>query len=221
MTERFTVLFVCVGNVCRSPLAEAVLRARLDERLGDLSDAVTVESAGIKALVGSPVDPMVVSELERLGLPTPSGTARQLTSDMVKRADLVLTASKDLRSDVLEKTPSALRRTFTIREFAALVNGAKSASPKALVAEAVRRRSAANVRDYDIADPRGRGSRAHRKAADLIAVSVSASIGHALAAAVKSESDNAEIDDPPPAIPRSSGPTSSNPNRPRAVEDSA
>lgn len=56
MPVPFTVLFVCVGNVCRSPLAERLLRGRPQERLGDLSDAVIVESAGTRAMAGQPMD---------------------------------------------------------------------------------------------------------------------------------------------------------------------
>lgn len=189
MSTPFTVLFVCVGNVCRSPLAEELLRARLEAELGEMGGAVRVESAGVRAQVGEAMDETAAGELERLGLRQRSSTARQLTTDMIARADLVLTASKDLRSSILEQTPSALRRTFTVREFAELVNGATAGSPRALVADAVRRRSAAKLQDYDIPDPRGRGSRAHRKAADLIDRSVSTAIAPAVAAAVKAESE--------------------------------
>lgn len=185
MPEPFTVLFVCIGNVCRSPLAERLLRERLREQLGEQSDAVAVESAGVRALVGRPMDEMAAGELERLGLTNESFRARQLTERMAKDADLVLTATKDLRSRVLEDAPGALRRTFTITEFAALVQGVEAGSPKSLVADAAVRRSTAQVEDYDVPDPIGAGPDVHRQAADLIDASVSV-IAEALAAAVQS-----------------------------------
>jgi protein-tyrosine phosphatase len=61
------VLFVCFGNVCRSPLAERLLRWRLAEQLDDLSEHVEVTSAGVCAVVGRPMDAKAAAELARLG----------------------------------------------------------------------------------------------------------------------------------------------------------
>ena len=185
----FTVLFVCVGNVCRSPLAERLLRERLSDQLGDRSDEVVVESAGVRALVGRPMEAAAAQELARLGLTNEDFTARQLTGRIANGADLVLTATKELRSRVLEEAPGALRRTFTITEFAALSAGARADSPRSLVADAAQRRSAARVDDYDVPDPIGAGPEVHRAAADLIADSV-APIAESLASAVKHPSND-------------------------------
>jgi protein-tyrosine phosphatase len=168
----FTVLFVCIGNVCRSPLAERLLRERLRDRLGDRSDAVVVESAGVRAMSGHPMDEMAAQELERLGFTNDTFRAHQLTASMTRDADLVLTATKELRSRVLEDAPAALRRTFTITELAALVSGAEADSPQSLVADAAKRRSAATVETYDVPDPIGEDVAVHRQAADLIDAAV-------------------------------------------------
>ncbi|HSE54745.1 MAG TPA: hypothetical protein VLB03_03390, partial [Nocardioidaceae bacterium] len=168
MPQPFTVLVVCIGNVCRSPLAERLLRERLREQLGELSEAVVVESAGTRALAGRPMDAMAAQELGRLGLTNEDFRARQLTERMANDAGLVLTATKELRSRVLEDAPGALRRAFTITEFAALADGVSADSPRELVADAAQRRSLAQVEDYDIPDPIGAGPDVHRKAADLV-----------------------------------------------------
>ncbi|HSE10478.1 MAG TPA: hypothetical protein VLB29_17585 [Nocardioidaceae bacterium] len=187
MSEPFTVLFVCIGNVCRSPLAERLLRARLDEQLEDLDGSVRVESAGVRAMAGHPMNEMAAAELERLGLSNDDFRARQLTGQIAGRADLILVATKDLRSRVLEDAPAALRRTFTITEFAALVEGAEADSPQALVAGAAQRRSSAKVEDYDVVDPIGKSAEVHRQAADTIDTSVT-TIAEALASAVRASS---------------------------------
>ena len=92
---------------------------------------------------------------------------------MVDESDLVLTATKAIRSRVLEDSPGALRRTFTVLEFAALLDvvGA-DADPAALVRTAADERSRAALDDYDIPDPYGRGSEAHAAAAELMAAAV-------------------------------------------------
>ena len=54
--SEFSVLVVCLGNVCRSPLAERVLRLRLAELPDGPAGTVRVSSAGIRALVGAPMD---------------------------------------------------------------------------------------------------------------------------------------------------------------------
>ena len=190
MPQPFTVLVVCIGNVCRSPLAERLLRERLREQLGELSEAVVVASAGTRALAGRPMDAMAAQELGRLGLTNEDFRARQLTERMANDAGLVLTASKELRSRVLEDAPGALRRAFTITEFAALADGVSADSPRELVADAAQRRSLAQVEDYDVPDPIGAGPDVHRKAADLIDSSVTP-IAAAIATAVRKAQDGA------------------------------
>jgi protein-tyrosine phosphatase len=184
MPAPFNVLFVCVGNVCRSPLAQQLLRLRLQEQPGELSGRVEVTSAGVRAMVGHPMDDMAADELARLGGSAEDFTARQLTEPVAERAGLVLTATKELRSRVLEEAPGALRRTFTITEFAALVQGESAESAESLVRGAAQRRSSAQVQEYDVPDPIGRGEEVHREVADLIDASVTP-IAEALATAVR------------------------------------
>jgi len=191
--QPFTVLVVCIGNVCRSPLAERLLRERLREQLGELSEGVAVASAGTRAMAGRPMDAMAAQELSRLGLTNEDFRARQLTERTANDAGLVLTATKELRSRVLEDAPGALRRAFTITEFAALVDGVSADSPRELVADAAQRRSLAQVEDYDVPDPIGAGPEVHRQAADLIDASVTP-IAAAIATAVRNAQDGARTD---------------------------
>jgi protein-tyrosine phosphatase len=97
------VLMVCTGNVCRSPMAEGLLRARF-ARLGRGS----VESAGIAALVGRPAEPHAVELLARRGIDISAHRARQLTPEQLAAADVVL-VMEDAQRHHLERLSSAAR----------------------------------------------------------------------------------------------------------------
>lgn len=112
----FRILTVCTGNVCRSPLAEQLLRAEL----ADLE--VEVTSAGTEALVGRPMDERAARYSEQFGAITSTHRARQLTVEHLRDADLVLTAAREHRRKVVETLPRASQFTFTMREFARLLD---------------------------------------------------------------------------------------------------
>ena len=166
MTD-FQVLFVCIGNVCRSPLGERLLAARLSE------DGVAVRSAGVGAMVGAGMTPEAAVHLEAYGGSADGFVSRQLTPAMVDESDLVLTATTAIRSRVLEDSPGALRRTFPVLELAALLDGVPMDGDRAaLVRAAAEERSRAVLDDHDIPDPFGRGDQAHAIAAESMAAAV-------------------------------------------------
>jgi protein-tyrosine phosphatase len=166
-TTAFRVLFVCVGNVCRSPLGERLLAALLP------TGRFEVASAGVGALVGAAMDPEAETHLRARGGSADGFAARALTPAMATDSDLVLTATRAIRSRVLEDAPAALRRTFTVREFAALVHVVPpTADPRALVRAAADARALAVLDDYDIPDPYGRDAGTHARAAEAMAHAV-------------------------------------------------
>jgi protein-tyrosine-phosphatase len=110
---------------------------------------------------------------------------------MVEDADLVLTATRQLRSRVLEEAPRALKRTFTITEFAALVTseeltGSRVTSAADLVARAGSWRGSVQPDSYDVPDPIGQSEQVHREVADLLDRDCSA-IARAVVGAVLSD----------------------------------
>ena len=163
--KRFTILTICTANICRSPLMEILLRDRLDPQRFE------VASAGVRGWDAAPIDSMVVLELARLGHDATEHRARVLENHHIEQADLLLTAAREHRAAVLAMSPRALRKTFTLRELAALVDGVESESLEELVADASRRRSTAPA-DVDVDDPYRREPDVHRHVADEIADAV-------------------------------------------------
>ncbi len=84
-----TILFVCTGNTCRSPMAEAITRHLIDQGLlGDRAD-LFVASAGVAAATGIPTTREAVAALKALGIEHHGGS-KPLTAEMIRNADLVL-----------------------------------------------------------------------------------------------------------------------------------
>lgn len=103
------VLVVCTGNVCRSPMAEGLLRARL-ARLGHGS----VESAGLAALAGRPAEPHAVALLARRGIDISGHRARQLTPEQLAAAEVVLVMEDGQRQWLERLSASARGRVHRI-----------------------------------------------------------------------------------------------------------
>jgi protein-tyrosine phosphatase len=133
--RRFRLLFVCTGNICRSPFARFHTRALLEMRLGPRwASWFDVASGGTGAVVGSEMHPLSRAQLGPLAThpDVAAFRARQLPARDVELADLVLTVSRSHRSAVLELEPRALRSTFTVREFARLLGSIDPADHAAL-----------------------------------------------------------------------------------------
>ncbi|MCU1588943.1 MAG: Tyrosine phosphatase [Frankiales bacterium] len=120
MTDTFRVLHVCTGNICRSPMAEHLMRAGLRKRLGEHADRFVVESAGTWGHTGSPMEAYALSTLASYDVDGSSFTARELVAEHVVGADLVLGATREHRAAAVVLHPRAAARTFTLREFARL-----------------------------------------------------------------------------------------------------
>jgi protein-tyrosine phosphatase len=185
--SEFRLLFVCTGNICRSPFAEILTRHLLVGRLGGrAAGRFQVASAGVRALVGASMHPDTRAQLVPWGLHGAAADAfeaRQLRPAMADEAHLVLGASPEHRSAVVGNAPAALPTAFSLREFARLTDAVDGndlpsdpvARAHALVEEARMNRGLlppTAPADDRIPDPMGREPDAHKMAAALIDAAV-------------------------------------------------
>src|SRR6476646_5072325 len=107
-----TVLFVCTGNVCRSPMAEGLFRHVVQGR-----GQYRVISAGLGAMEGQPPSPYAVQAVKELGIDISAQRSRMLTSQMVDEADLILGMTHSHLDTVMMLYPHAAEKVFLLREF--------------------------------------------------------------------------------------------------------
>jgi protein-tyrosine phosphatase len=159
-----SIIVVCTGNVCRSPIAEGLLRSILQARFGDA--APSVASAGTAGWVGSGADPDSIRTASELGIDISAHRARQLRADEIRSARLVLAMAGEHREAAARSVPEAGRVSFALKELVGLLEALPEASPTndptaALVdrvreADRLRRDgTGGRGRDDGIADPLG------------------------------------------------------------------
>jgi protein-tyrosine phosphatase len=120
----FTVLHVCVGNICRSPMAERLLALALRRRVGDrVEDMYRSHGAGTGSWhVGEPMNSPAAKQLRLRGGHADGFQARRLSSGMIDASDLILCATAQQVKDVLEVKPDAVNKTFVLGEFGRLLS---------------------------------------------------------------------------------------------------
>ncbi|MCW3818747.1 phosphotyrosine protein phosphatase [Micromonospora sp. DR5-3] len=187
----FTVLHVCMGNICRSPMAERLLVLAVRERLGRLGadpersdELLHSHSAGTGGWhAGEEMNPPAARQVTSRGGDVAGFAARKLRSDLIDAADLVLTATADQQEYVVALRPDAAARTFVLGEFGRLLGGVDAsalppaeAAPDAVYARGVAlvaaadaaRQGAAPLPGDDLDDPWGRGDQCFSRVADEI-----------------------------------------------------
>jgi protein-tyrosine phosphatase len=161
----FGVLFVCTGNICRSPTAEAMARRELARYPGV---PIQVSSAGSHALEGNPAASRSMLAAATRGASLERHFARELTRRRVRAADLILCMAAEHRPYVLSYDRGAADRTFLLATFARVASQWDwlASSPADLVALAAEHGLAQDGDDID--DPLGQSSEAYAACAERL-----------------------------------------------------
>lgn len=100
------ILVVCVGNICRSPMAEALLKQRFPEK--------NIDSAGVGALVGHGADPASVQIMQDQNIDLTNHIAKQIDEKLAQKADLIFTMSDSQNKWIEERFPFCRGKTFKL-----------------------------------------------------------------------------------------------------------
>lgn len=165
------ILFVCTGNICRSPLAEAFLADRARRYL---EGEIRVHSAGTWGREGNLATAETIAAGRQRGLDIERHRARPLSADLIDTADLVLGLTTEHRDEIVRISPQAAPRAFTLKELASLLQavgrgeGTDEDAVRARIEEADRVRRSVRERiagDLDVEDPLGMGQGTYREIA--------------------------------------------------------
>ena len=102
------ILVLCIGNICRSPIAEALLKQQFPDK--------QIWSAGLGALVGKPADPLSVEVAAAHGLDLSTHRAQQVASWMCQRAELILVMEQDHKAQLEKQFPLVRGKAFRLGE---------------------------------------------------------------------------------------------------------
>jgi protein-tyrosine-phosphatase len=166
-----SILIICTGNICRSPMGEALLRRDMASQSADS----TVSSAGTTDLGGRESPRHAVRTMDKLGIDISGHRSRLATAEILEGSDLILCMAREHVRWVVESDVELYPRTFTLAEF---VRRAEPADRSAVVEFATWVEAAHGPRvpqelrgsfvAEDIRDPFGRSARHYRRAADEI-----------------------------------------------------
>jgi glycine hydroxymethyltransferase len=135
------VLFVCTGNTCRSPMAEALFRDLVKDR-----PDFEVASAGVGAMPGQPASPQTADLISELGLDLSGFASSPLTDELVRDATHIFALANHHAAVIEMDYPDAADKTYLVTEFTA----------------------DDTIRGEDISDPIGMGRRAYEQTRDML-----------------------------------------------------
>ena len=103
------ILVICIGNICRSPMAEGLLKRALPEK--------TVRSAGIGAMIGHPADPFAMQLMQEHSIDIGAHRGQSLMSWMVSEADVILVMDMEQKQFLEQKYATSKGKVFRLGEF--------------------------------------------------------------------------------------------------------
>jgi protein-tyrosine phosphatase len=109
------IVFVCFGNIMRSPIAEALFR---DATQSTGFAELQISSAGLHALSGSPAHPWALAAAEELGVSLAHHRAKLITGDIVKNADAIFTMDFQNKAEMITRFPTAMNKIVMLSSYA-------------------------------------------------------------------------------------------------------
>ncbi len=117
MINSLKILFICTGNTCRSPMAEALANKFVSEFFEDVNGLFDFKSAGINASSGDHVSELANQALKEYEIELEDFKTLKLNLKLVEDSDLILTSTSFQRDTLINKYPKAIQKTFTLKEF--------------------------------------------------------------------------------------------------------
>lgn len=100
------ILVVCVGNICRSPMAEYLIKQQHPD--------LQIDSAGLSAMVGHAAADKAITCMDTLNIDMRAHIAKQISAELIKKADLVLVMSSNQQKHIEQKWPFAKGKVFRL-----------------------------------------------------------------------------------------------------------